>query len=315
MSNLLPRFPESLPVSRHSRDVFLEAYENGGPPVSDLAFNTLFAWQEYFKYEYFELEGFLFVFYEKDGKYVVLPPLFLSKQDSGSGWPARFAMAAKAVAENAENNGFSISFEFFPELYCRQLRQIGVETRPSRDAFDYVYLKEDLASLKGRGYDGKRNFVKQFERNYGLTYRNITKENLNEAKIFLKSWHAPKAKNDIIGSAAYCMACRLADNYDFLDVCGGILTVDDKIVAATLGTITDDFAYEKGPSSTVIVHHENGLLEYKGVYQAINQMFCQNLPERVVYVNREEDLGIPGLRKAKMSYHPAMMVEKSVLSV
>jgi hypothetical protein len=109
------------------------------------------------------------------------------------------------------------------------------------------------------------------------------------------------------------MACRLVRNFALLDLYGGLLYADDKIVACSLGSIVHDFAYAEGTFPTVIVHHENALVEYKGAYQAVNQLFCAHLPENIVFVNREEDLGMSGLRKAKLSYDPDRLLVKSTV--
>jgi hypothetical protein len=111
------------------------------------------------------------------------------------------------------------------------------------------------------------------------------------------------------------MACRLMENYAALEFVGGLLYVDGKVVAATLASIVRDFVYEDGTRVTAVVHHENGLTELKGVYQMINWQFAKNLPADIVYINREEDLGLTGLRKAKLSYHPVMLINKSIVKL
>lgn len=107
------------------------------------------------------------------------------------------------------------------------------------------------------------------------------------------------------------MVCRLTQHYDALRLCGGLLFVDGKEVAVTIASLVPDFAYPDGVFPTAVVHSERALVEFTGAAQMINQLFSADLPEDIVFINREEDLGIAGLRKAKMSYGPARLLGKS----
>jgi uncharacterized protein len=111
------------------------------------------------------------------------------------------------------------------------------------------------------------------------------------------------------------MVYRLMKNVDKLNLFGGILFVGKKEVAASVGTIVNNFQYEQGVFPTVVVHTEHALKEFKGSFQIINQLFCKNLPKDVVFVNREEDLGLAGLRKAKLSYNPVKLLKKSRIMI
>jgi hypothetical protein len=105
----------------------------------------------------------------------------------------------------------------------------------------------------------------------------------------------------------------MLNNFDASFI-GGILLVDGKVAAVTVGSIVERFEYESGIEPSVIVHFEIADVAYKGAYQMINQQFCEHLPAHIKFVNREEDLGLAGLRKAKTSYNPVRFVEKSVIT-
>jgi hypothetical protein len=254
------------------------------------------------------------VFYVSDRKMLVLPPLLLSGSMNDQGWGEAFHRLALRLDEHCRQNGWELLFTAFPDQYVERLPADYFTAVPDRDSFDYVYRKEALAQLSGSKLSAKRNLIKQFTRTYRYRYEVLAPQNLARCYRFILKWHyARSPRKDIMGIAAYCMACRLVRNFATLDVYGGLLYVDDKVVACALGSIVYDFAYTDGISPTVIVHHENALVEYKGAYQAINQFFCAHLPEKVVFVNREEDLGMPGLRKAKLSYGPDRLLAKNTV--
>ncbi len=306
-------FPASCPVDISARPVFDRAYLNTPPSVSDLAFNTLFGWQLYFGYRYTRIGGQLFVFYERGKTVTILPPLLLSGALPDPGWEPSFVDAVTRLSSWARSKGMIAEFQYFSADYTRRLSSGRFTFTPERDCADYVYRRSDLVGLSGSDYSAKRNLIRQFTRQYPLRYEPLTAANCGEAGRFIDGWQEQqKDENGILGSGAYCMACRLLQNFNALSLCGGLLFVDNKIVAATIGSLVTDFICPDGKrTAAVIVHHENALTEYKGAYQAINQQFCAHLPETVEFINREEDLGIPGLRKAKLSYRPAFLIEKS----
>jgi hypothetical protein len=153
--------------------------------------------------------------------------------------------------------------------------------------------------------------VRQFARAYRYRYEPIDAKNIPRLYRFVLRWKRMKfSKSDAIAEGEYCMACRLVRNCIPLELCGGLLYAENEVVAITLGTIVKDFSYDDGTHPTAVVHVENARRDFKGAYQVINQLFCQSLPGEVAYVNREDDLGLAGLRKAKLSYHPVKLIEK-----
>ncbi len=172
-----------------------------------------------------------------------------------------------------------------------------------RDSYDYVYSIESLAYLKGRKYAKKKNRVHNFMKSFNYTYEPVTSENVEEVIDFQINWcHdkeceiIPVLRNENMG------ILNLLHNFNILKIKGGILKVDGKIVAYTLGeAINDEY---------VVIHIEKGLNNYIGSYQMINMTFLEKEFTDYKYVNREDDFGDEGLREAKESYHPLELLKK-----
>lgn len=176
-----------------------------------------------------------------------------------------------------------------------------------RDIADYVYETEKLCSLSGKKYHGKKNHINKFKKMYpNWEYESLNSENAEEAFQLLLRWRELNGCNeDDEKNAESCVSANYLRLFDELDVCGGILRVDGQIAAFTVGEqVCDD---------TMVVHIEKALTEYEGAYPMINQQFVEHECRHVIYVNREEDTGDEGLRKAKMSYRPIFMVEKGTV--
>ena len=176
---------------------------------------------------------------------------------------------------------------------------------PERDYFDYIYLREDLALLKGKKFQSKRNHINNFKKRYEYEYAPITPELIPQClKLECKWYKANETEDDAedLNFERISMTYAL-NHYDELGLLGGALLVDGKVIAFTFGAqINHD---------TFGVHVEKADVNYEGAYTVINQEFASRLPEEFVYVNREEDLGIPGLRQAKLSYNPVILLEKN----
>lgn len=176
---------------------------------------------------------------------------------------------------------------------------------PERDYYDYIYLREDLTFLRGKKYQAKRNHINNFKKLYTYEYLPITPEIVPEClKLECKWYKANNTENeeeelnDERRSLTYAL-----HHFGDLDLIGGAIRVNGEIVAFSFGAPINH--------NTFGVHVEKADVSYEGAYTVINQEFAAHLPEQYIYVNREEDLGIPGLRQAKLSYQPAILLEKS----
>ena len=172
-----------------------------------------------------------------------------------------------------------------------------------RDRFDYLYLVENLISLKGRKYHKKKNHLNHFLKSYDFQYEHITRENIEDVIRFQRSWCQDRECHLDKGlSSEMDGILEVLENYDQLGITGGLIRIDDEVAAFSIGEeITPD---------TVLIHIEKGDIQYKGIYQAVNKMTLENEFSYLTYVNREEDLGSENLRKAKESYHPHTLLTK-----
>lgn len=178
------------------------------------------------------------------------------------------------------------------------LEQQGYLLEEDRDNFDYLYLRHDLAELAGRQFHKKRNLVKAFVNSHDYTAQPLTENYLHQAIEVLDAW-----QGDTSRGADYLAAKEALLRMEELQLCGGIYFVEDTPVAYVLGE-------ELAGRGSFAIHFEKAAPGYKGLYQFINQSFASVLPESYHTVNREQDLGIPGLRKAKLSYNPTGFIKK-----
>ena len=173
----------------------------------------------------------------------------------------------------------------------------------NRDSFDYIYTVEKLRDLAGKKLHGKRNHIARFVENNRWTYERITPQNLEDCYQMNRVWsHQNGVVDDIDKQNEYFAVSIALDHFFDLDFFGGILRVDDKVVAYTVG--------EQLAHDTMIVHIEKAFHEIQGAYPMINREFVRDYGAPYTYVNREEDMGSEGLRKAKLSYYPDILYVK-----
>lgn len=166
-----------------------------------------------------------------------------------------------------------------------------------RSMHDYIYNATDLIELSGKKYHGKRNHINAFLETYpDYRYVRVTEENLD----LLRSTAEVLYKKDDRLPDEYIAIGELIDHFGELGLKAGIIFVGDNPIAYSIG--------EKMCDDTALIHIEKGDRDYRGAYPMINQLFASDFAD-CTYINREEDMGLEGLRKAKTSYHPAFMGE------
>lgn len=178
-----------------------------------------------------------------------------------------------------------------------------------RDSADYVYESEKLAALSGKKLHGKRNHINKFKSVYEgrWSYEPVTKENVEECFQMALKWRGDNGCNDDPEkNDEMCVALNSLRLFEELELTGGLLRIDGEVVAFTLG--------EQVCSDTFVVHIEKAYAGIQGAYPMINQQFVEHECMNYKYINREEDTGAEGLRKAKLSYRPAFLVEKGNLT-
>ncbi len=172
----------------------------------------------------------------------------------------------------------------------------------NRDESDYIYLSENLINLSGKKYQAKRNLIRRFKDNPDWSYEQITKDNVNECIALNYIWSDDKniaVSNDMRMEIGACNTALA--HLEVLGLIGGLIRREGKVVAYSIGEkLTDD---------TFVIHFEKAL-DIKGCYQTINNEFASRNCVGLKYVNREEDAGEDGLRKAKLSYNPEIILHK-----
>ena len=172
-----------------------------------------------------------------------------------------------------------------------------------RDTFDYIYSSEDLINLSGKKYQPKRNHISYFMKNNNWSYERLTVDNIPECYEMSKLWlegALDEYKEELEGELKIIK--RVFDNYDKLDYIGGLIRVDGRVVAYTMG--------EAASKDVFSVHIEKAFSDIRGAYPMINQQFVKNELSGYKYINREDDTGAENLRKAKLSYYPVYLAEK-----
>ena len=175
-----------------------------------------------------------------------------------------------------------------------------------RNSSDYMYLRESLATLAGKKMHQKRNHFNKFIKNYEgrYSYSNMTEADISDVLRFQKKWISMASDKDGMDVLEYETTAieKLLSFFGRFSLRGGVLRVDGEVCAYCIGA--------KISENTVDVMVEKGDYAYDGVYQAINKLFAENNCGDVLFINREEDMGIEGLRRAKLSYNPEYILMK-----
>lgn len=178
-----------------------------------------------------------------------------------------------------------------------------IRSQEARDHFDYVYAAKELVELKGNKFHKKKNLLHQFEKSNIFEYTPMQADCVEEVLDMQAEWHGWQEHTSEALVAENHVISRVLKNFDRLgSLAGGTIRVDGKVVAYTVGECLS--------TDTLVIHFEKGDTRFKGIYQAINKHFLAAQEDRFEFVNREQDLGDEGLRKAKMSYNPVSFMKK-----
>ena len=172
-----------------------------------------------------------------------------------------------------------------------------------RDAADYIYSREDLATLKGKKYHSKRNHINSFSKKYDWHYETINNGNVDKVMLCADEWY--RENSDRLDGNMLCEKNGIElvlGNMEALEARGGAIFIEDKAVAFTIGSMINPGVFD--------IHFEKALKDYSEAYTVINNEFAKNELSEFEFINREDDLGLEGLRKAKLSYNPCKILEK-----
>lgn len=272
---------------------------------SDLSFANMFIWGAEDKMQYAVKNDFLFI--KLDFKGV---PMFLWSPIPKSDCHKDYRIALLIGIKYMENAGVEPTFRSVCQPFYNMIRQSCPEfvAIPTDIAWDYVYQRESLATLKGKKLHSKRNHINKFLSSYpDYVYKKIDNSMIQDCLNLYDLWIEEK-KEDVDKELIESLieerktVVSALNNMDILNLVGGAIYVDNRLVAFTVGErITDDMQ---------LIHIEKADYTLDGIFPMINQQYILNECSDVEWVNREEDMGIEGMRKAKHSYQPARMIEK-----
>lgn len=267
----------------------------------EYTFGNLFIWCQSYKTEIARYKDFLIVRWH-DGESITYS-LPLGEGD--------FTDAVNQIITDAKENNFTPKIYGVTEGYLGMLQEafFGKFDYKFDDAMnDYIYSVEKMASLSGKKYHSKRNHITYFKKTYpDWKFEKLTKENIPECIALHAKWIENKNGGDEEDySFEFEAVLRAFEHYDELGFTGGLIRVNGEAVAFTVGE-------GQVNSSCFVTHFEKAPAEMRGAYPIICQEFTKKcLLGNYEYVNREEDLGIEGLRKAKQSFYPEIFLSKGV---
>jgi hypothetical protein len=293
---MYPQFPEFKDINIEDRKYLNERIWNYQPENSELTFTNLFIWKDHFKLKWSTIKNTP-IFLITNGEPCFLEPAgILTLED-----------VKKIAFWLKDNHGSKVIFSRASRQFVSQLDG-NFTINPQREHFDYVYRAENLIELDGRKYHSKRNHLSKFNKNYHYEYKDMTLDYARTSIELAQEWCHEKRCKDDMNLLDEFEATKLAlENFDDLKLKGGVLIMDNKVEAFTLAEMLNE--------RTVVIHVEKANKIFDGIYVAINNLFCKHNLKPGMFVNREQDLGDEGLKKAKLSYFPDHMVEKFSVSM
>ena len=309
------------PLTLTDREAMQAVTLHSGRRNCNYTFANLVGWKFLFGTEVCVLENAVVLRYTFDGQraYMVCTSEALSQElieallDDSNGNLTLIGLEdsqVKAPLSSPRLGGSPDAKTSLPQL--GEVRR-GLSVEPLRDQYDYIYRRTDLATLHGRHLDAKRNHIHRFRAEHpDFEYRPLTPELFDECRRLTEIWQEEKNKNENENrnetiDAEHRVMETIFSNWDALGMIGGSIFVDGRMVAFTYGAaVTTD---------TFDVCVEKADRHVEGAFAIINQQFAEHLPEQYIYLNREEDMGIPGLRQAKLSYHPEILLTYNVVHI
>lgn len=194
------------------------------------------------------------------------------------------------------------------DLELLKKRWPGLSVEDNRDWYDYLYESRDIVEFAGKKYANQRNHIRRFERDCpDWSFSPMTIDDVEQARAFYQRFLRERVKEDETAQAEIGKIFEVFDHFEEYGFLGGILRANGEIVGLSMGEIVRD---------TLFVHIEKADTRYSGVYQKLVNCFAREfVTENVRYINREEDVGDPGLRKSKLSYRPVKLLEKYTVRV
>jgi len=279
---MLPIYPDNVPISLQLRDFIHPFFLNIVSGVSEHTFANIYLFRSKHGYRLSTLADGL--------------PIILGKDENRPFFMLPFGVPDQEVLHELfrEYKMLKCAPEEQAEIFEKQ----GYAVTEDRDNFDYLHSRQDLATLAGRRFHKKRNHVKVFLTGFNCEAKPIDAANLDAAMIVLDRW-----RHNAADAGDYAEARDALEHWVELGLLGRVYFIDGQPVAYAMGEELPD-------RKTFVVHFEKADTSYNGLYQFVNREFAASLPANIETINREQDLGEPGLRQAKLSYYPSGFVRK-----
>ncbi len=284
-----------MPLSLEHKALYESMADSIHPEVSEMNFAELFLWRHYFKPYLSMLNNNICIRVEKSKEIYYYPPMGASKVPE---------TVLLLLNRHKETHG-KAEMTCLPEKLAFEMKSIHADLSPTldRNDADYLYAAKDLSELKGSKFDGKRNFIKRFEQANDFEFLLLDAATAKDCLQLQEEWCIAKNcdGNEFLIEENRAVTEVFA-NFSRLSVSGCAIKVSGKIQAFSI-------AYKLNANTAVILF-EKANPAVTGIYQAINQYFARELSNSFTFLNREQDHGVAGLRKSKMSYHPFRLVNK-----
>ncbi len=289
----------------------LEEYMNSYEyKSSGMSFSSMYMWRNINLFQWDIIGDYMCVAglsYMEDRFF--LPFLFPPMTRTGAYEKESLRETIYRCKEIFEKKGQPFSIWLIPEHMLDIMKEAcpEMEFEADRPNYDYIYLTEDLKNLKGRAYHGKKNHLNYFKKNFEYEYVPMTSDMADDAMKFIAGFNERKNVSahemELLKMEEQAMD-DVFRNLETVGYRGGVILIDGKIEALAVGG--------KLGKETITEHIEKANTNYRGLYPAINNEFCINVASGTKYLNREEDMGIENLRKAKLSYKPVRILEKYI---
>ncbi len=279
------------PITLRDQKKYLDLLDRCPQKTSDYSFANIFGWAEEYGLEWGFSHGLAWIRQQRPEPYLWAP---IGPWD-------------RIEWEECLLELKSTPFQRVPEELTRIWREHFGERMVAMEApgqWDYLYVVRELIELKGNRFHKKKNLLNQFQRNYSFVYHSLDMDCVERVLEMQQNWCTWKeCKNSDALEAENTAISRVLQHWDRIPgLLGAALEVEGQIVAYTVAEALTD--------NTVVIHFEKGHTGYKGVYQAVNNLFLARDGAAFEYVNREQDLDDEGLRKAKLSYNPVRFLKK-----
>jgi hypothetical protein len=281
-----PLYPDFKPLGFEDRSLVKRYLDEHPAGICEMNFANLFIWKDSERPRYTILNGNLCI---------LVDPTFESAYFLPPAGANEIINTVRTCLTHAPR------LSRVPEAFLQRCGG-AFRAEEDRDNFDYVYLTEELAELKGKKFDGKRNRIRKFESSFAHAYEKLGRNHVDGCRRLLHEWYEVKGNSDPYMTAEKEAILEALAMFGELCLTGGVVTIADRIEAFTFGKrLTDD---------TALVQIEIASPVFPGLAQWINREFVRREWRGFRFINREQDLGVPGLRKAKLSYQPDHLVKK-----